>query len=220
MKLYGVNLSPFSAACRLAIYAKGLEDRIQQAPPPGGGLKSPEYLAINPIGKLPSLETSWGHLPESMTICEYLEDEHPEPSLLPASAEGRARARLLARLVDLYVYPPLAVLFRQANPKDGVSEQAQEGVANLVTAFGYLEHSIGRDGLAVGDQLSLADCALVPSLFFAQAMLPRFGRAQAFAEHPALGGYFGRVAKNPHAARVLAELQQALAERMKATASS
>ena len=63
MKLYSVALSPFAARVRMAIYAKKL-DQIEILPPPGGGTKSPEYLAIHPMGKVPALVTvSRGQVP-------------------------------------------------------------------------------------------------------------------------------------------------------------
>ena len=51
MKLYSVDLSPYATRVRMAIHAKGLD--IEIAPPPGGDLKSAEYLAVNPMGKVP-----------------------------------------------------------------------------------------------------------------------------------------------------------------------
>jgi glutathione S-transferase len=215
MRLYGVDLSPFAAACRLAIYAKGLEREVTQVPPLGGDLKSPEYLALNPLGKLPTLDTKGGPIPESMVICEYLEDRFTEPSLLPPSSESRARARLLARMVDLYVYPPLGVLFAQANPKQRDEVVAERGVADLLAQLGHVEHWLSDDGYAVGGTLTLADCSLVPCLFYVRAMLPSFGVTTPFVDHSKLAGYFDRVSQNPHAARVLAELQAALNERWK-----
>ncbi len=96
MKLYSANLSPYSARARLAIYAKGLD--VEIAPPPGG-LKSPEYLALNPMGKAPSLELADGTvIPESEIVVEYLEDAFPARPLRPAKPADAARARVLARL--------------------------------------------------------------------------------------------------------------------------
>ena len=48
MILYAVTLSPFAARVRLALRVKNLDYDLQ--PPPGGSTRSPEYLAINPIG--------------------------------------------------------------------------------------------------------------------------------------------------------------------------
>ena len=55
MKLYGAHLSPFVNKVRLQIALKGL-DAVEFCAPPGGDLKSSDYLALNPIGKVPTLE--------------------------------------------------------------------------------------------------------------------------------------------------------------------
>ena len=215
MKLYGVDLSPFSATCRVALYAKGLEEQIGQVPPPNGGLKSPEYLAINPMGKIPTLDHGGFVLPESTTICEYLEDLYPEPSLLPPNPEDRARSRLLTRIVDLYLYAPIGQLFRQpTDPEERSTPLIDESLAKLLEVLGHLEGWIDRDGYAVGGTLSLADCSLVPALFYSRALLGMFGRPSAFSELAQLRGYFDRISQNAHAAKVLSELQAALGERM------
>ena len=67
MKLYGSDLSPFVQRVKMQIAAKGLE--VEYLPPPGGGLKSEEFLAINPIGKIPCLVTDSGIGWPSMVAC-------------------------------------------------------------------------------------------------------------------------------------------------------
>ncbi len=115
MKLYSAVLSPFASRVRLAIYAKGLD--IEITTPPGGATRSPEYLAINPIGRVPALALDDGSvIPESDTIVEYLDDAFPTPPLRPASAEDKAKARLLARIGDLYLMSQGGGLFGQINP--------------------------------------------------------------------------------------------------------
>lgn len=211
-ELYGSNGSPFSASCRLVIYAKGLEEQFRQQPPVGG-LGSPGYRLINPLGKIPTLATESGPLPESSVICEYLEDRYPAPSLMPPDPAGRARARLLVRIADLYLYPRLSVLARRHDADPGDPE-VEDSIDALSTHLGHLEHWLSADGYAVGEPLTLADCSLVPCLFYVRALLARRHRSQVFEEHPKTAGYFGRVAQNAHAARVLGELQAALRQRM------
>lgn len=211
MKLYNSNLSPFASCVRMVIYAKNLERQVAIAPPPDG-LKSPAYLAINPIGKVPALSLDGWTLPESTVICEYLEERFPQPSLLPASAEDRARARLLMRLVDLYLYPGLLVLFAQANAVGERSEERiTEGFRMVEQASTHVLSWFGSGNHAVGDRLTLADCSLVPALYYVRGMSRVFHR-DPFGAHPKLGEYYHRVAEEPHAAKVVAEMKAALAE--------
>ena len=116
MKLYSVGLSPFAARVRAAIYARGLD--IEIVAPPATGTKSPEYLALNPMGKIPVLVLDDGAtIPESDTIVEYLEDAFAQNPLRPADPAAAAKARLVARVAELYVWPHLSALFPQMNPK-------------------------------------------------------------------------------------------------------
>ncbi len=78
MKLYGRRLSPYVERVCLQIAYKGLGDEIVLTPIPGEDLKSPEYLAISPLGKMPLLEDGDFRLPESAVIAEYIEEKFPE----------------------------------------------------------------------------------------------------------------------------------------------
>ena len=96
MQLYSVNLSPYASRARLAIYAKGLPVEISFPP---GGMKSTEYLGINPIGKAPCLHLDDGTtVPESSTIIEYLKDALPETPLRPKAAVAKVTGELGAAL--------------------------------------------------------------------------------------------------------------------------
>jgi glutathione S-transferase len=219
LKLYNSNLSPFAASVRMAIYAKRIDSEVEVLAPPGGGLKSPEYLAVNPIGKVPSLGLDGWTLPESIVICEYLEDRFPEPSLRPPGAEDRARMRLLMRLVDLYLYPGLLVLFQQLGSPDRSEEKITEAFRTLDHASTHIQHWFGDGTHAVGDRLTLADCVLVPALFYVRSMSRAF-RREPFVGHPRLLAYFERVAAEPAPARVLDEMKAAVAERRQQQAAA
>ena len=84
MKLYGALASPYVARAVLFARLKGME--LEMSQPPGGRPGTPEYKAFSPIGKIPSLEVDGQCIPESETICEYLEDAFPESPAMPADA--------------------------------------------------------------------------------------------------------------------------------------
>jgi len=221
MKLYQTDLSPFASRVRMQIYAKGLEGTTIDVLPPPGGTGSPEYRHMNPTGKIPALDTGTRVLPESEVICEFIEDTFPQPALRPDGPLERAQVRLMARLVDLYLYPRMAPLYGQVDPGHRNAEILARGLSDAdegLTIFERLLLDGGyRDGpFAVGHALTLADCALVPILFFADAVLPMLGRSRAFAAVPAVEGYWRAASETPVARRVLAEMRIALAEMMKA----
>jgi hypothetical protein len=81
---------------RLALAEKGVEYEAEQI-----DLRNrPDWLyEMNPAGKVPVLDDGF-MLPESAVIMEYLDERWPEPALLPAGSEERARARLAVFLFD------------------------------------------------------------------------------------------------------------------------
>jgi glutathione S-transferase len=206
MKLYDLDHSPFAARVRMAIYAKALP--IALVPPPGGA-RSAEYRAINPLGLVPALELDDGTvIPESEIIVEYLEDKFPAPALRPETAEGCASARLLARIADEHLAAPLKQLFEFAKGGESSNEAAATRTA-VDAALGLIERNLAGGSHAVGGRLTGADCALVPLLYFAARAAHLFPGAAPFAPHPRLAAYWRSIARDPVAARVLAELEAA-----------
>lgn len=208
MKLYSGYLSPYASRARLAVYAKGLD--VEILPPPGGP-RSEAYLAINPIGKLPCLVTDDGHaVPESGIIVEYLEALYPERPLTPASPEEATRARLLARIGELYILPPLTRLFDQVKPDTRDQAVVDAASADLARGLDSLEAFLdGAGPYAVGRHLTLADCQLVPTLFFVRAVGPVFGQ-DWITPRPRVAAYARAVAADEHVGRINAELMDAL----------
>jgi glutathione S-transferase len=212
MKLYSTGLSPYAARVRLAIYAKGLD--IEIAPPAGGGLKSAEYLAINPIGKVPSLVLNDGTvIPESDTILEYLEDKFPQKPLRPAVAEDAARARLLARIGDLYVMTAGGALFGQMNPATRDQAAVDAAFAKLDDALAYLNVFLGEGPFALGATFSTADCALAPLLFFVGLFGRTFGKEDLLSKHPKVAAYGRHLHGDATVKKVYAEMQEGLGAR-------
>lgn len=213
MKLYNANLSPFAARCRIQIYAKGLP--VEMAAPPGG-LHSDEYRALSPLGKVPALDLGAGVvLAESEVICEYLEDAFPTPPLRPADPVARARARLVSRVVDLYLVPPLSALFGQMNPKTRDAKLVEEKLGETQLRFDQLERLVDGAPFAIGDALGLADCALAPFLFFATRLLPMLGAGDPLAARPKLARVHAATQAHPAVAKTTDEMNVALQEMLK-----
>ena len=213
MKLYTADLSPFATRVRIALYAKGLSD-VELAPPPGG-LKSPEYLAMNPMGKMPALQLDDGTvIPESEIILEYLEDAFPGAPLRPASAEDRARARLISRMIDLYLMVPGLSLFGQMNPATRDQAAVDAAVAKIRDSLAHIEAFMGPGPFAIAADFTTADCALASALFFMGVFGQVFATGDLLAGHPKLTAYWTHAQSHPAVAKGVAEMQKALAERM------
>jgi glutathione S-transferase len=210
MKLYSVGLSPFAARVRASIYVKGLD--IEIVAPPEAGTKSPEYLALNPMGKIPVLVLDDGTtLPESETIVEYLEDVFPQKPLRPASPEARARARLIARVGELYVWPHISALFPQMNPKTRDQAVVDAAFAGLRQGLVHLEGFLGEGPFAACAAFTTADGWLIPALFFIGMAGGTFGVSDLLAPHAKLTAYAKAMSADPVAQKLTAEMQAGLA---------
>jgi glutathione S-transferase len=210
MKLYNAYLSNFASKCRLAIYEKNAP--VELVPIPGGDLKSPEYLKIYPMGKTPSLEVDGQIIGESEVINEYLEEKFPATPLLPKDAEGRARSRSISRFHDLYLEPPLRALFPQATAKEKDTKLIGEKLTDIKTRLDQLDGMLSSGPYALGAAFTLADCALVPTMFFLNVMLPILGAPSPTDGRPKLAAWWAKVQERPSAQKVLGEQQQALME--------
>jgi len=207
MKLYGLLASPYVARCWLTIAAKGgdgVDLEVYE-----GGIKSDDYLAMSPMGKMPLLVDGDIALPESAMICEYLDQKLPGPALMPGDAAGQARVRLLTHIADLYLARPSSELSRAAPGETG--DQVSNAIASADAAFGYLEHLIGDGGLAYGNRLTLADCCLQPSVNFARLVLAKHGAADKLDGHPRLARWWRAVAEQPALQDALAQIDADIA---------
>src|SRR5450432_382380 len=216
-KLYTADLSPYSARVRMQIYAKGITDIVFELPEHWG---MPKFRERFPIGRVPVLDIDGDLIPESEVIVGYLEEIYPERSLLGGTPRETAHIRTLARISDIYILNNTFMLSRltgalgrqtpAAARDNAVSDQlAGEVVRNLKA----LDKFIGTDGFACSGRLTLADCALVPGLFFVETVLPA---AAVDSPIPALANvatYWAAIQKNEHAARVLIELRRGVEER-------
>ncbi len=162
IKLYGAIASPYVA--RVVMYAKLRGIDLPLCEVPGGNMKGPEYLKLNPIGKIPTLDVDGRGLPESSVICDYLDDAFPGTPGLPADAYDRARSRLVARFVDVYLAPQAGPLFRQLNPEKRDQKAVDTGAAEIAKAFRYIEHFMDAGPFVVGNTPTVGDCALGPYL--------------------------------------------------------
>ncbi|MBB3141426.1 maleylacetoacetate isomerase [Halomonas organivorans] len=174
--LYGYFRSSAAYRVRIALNLKGLA--YDQAPVNlvKGEQRGEAHLARHPQGLVPVLETDDGlRLTQSLAICEYLEECHPTPALLPEHPADRARVRALAQLVACEIHPldNLRVL-KYLVGELGVDDAAKlawyrhwvhEGFAALET---QLSREAGSGEFCHGDTPTLADICLVPQVFNAE----------------------------------------------------
>jgi glutathione S-transferase len=208
MKLYNVYASNFASKCRLAIYEKNAP--VELVPIPGNDFQSPEYLMIYPLGMTPALEVDGQIIGESEVINEYLEEKFPTTPLLPKRAEDRARSRGISRFHDLHLEPPLRALYPQATTKEKDTALIGQKLAEVNRRLDQLEGMLSDGPYALGVAFTLADCALVPTMFFMTLMLPMLGTASPTEARPKLASWWARVQERPTVQRVLGEQREGL----------
>ncbi len=202
--LYGADISPFAQRVALQLEYKGLEFRVE---PPPGGLKSDTFRDLNPIGKIPLLEADGVILPESEIICEYIEEVHPEPRLLPIDPADRARGRLISRICDLYVMNPMAPLFANLSRKSRDQAVVDDALRTIKKGLQALDHWIAPEPFATAGMLTLADFAAAPILRYVAEYPPIFGMTQPFADFGNIATYYAKCREDPHVDRGLARIE-------------
>jgi maleylacetoacetate isomerase len=182
-RLYTYWRSSAAFRVRIALSLKGLE--YESVPKhllrDGGEQRKPDYLAVNPQGLIPALADDGFVIPQSLAICEYLEEIHPEPRLLPGSARDRATVRGMAMVVacdthPLNNLPIMGYLRREFGADDAavnrwVAHWIDRGFTALERWVGAIPGApgeAGRQRFCFGDAPTLADVCLVPQMYNAR----------------------------------------------------
>jgi glutathione S-transferase len=178
VKLYMFPFAPNAAKVRLYLAEKrvaGGEIEVEEVLVNliESDQKKADFLKMNPFGTVPVLEADDGSfLHESLSIIEYLEELHPEPSMWGPNPESRAQARQLERIADLGVLIGAAREIHNTNSPLGLP-------ANPPVAAHYRERwekavhhleSVMADGrpFLAGERVTVADCTLQGALQFAR----------------------------------------------------
>jgi glutathione S-transferase len=189
---------PFSSYCQKALIAFYENDipfefRMLSPDEPANGA---EFAKLWPIQRFPILVDDGRTILEATTIIEYLEANHPGPTvLIPRDAAEAVEVRMLDRVFDNYVMTPQGGIVFNAlrEEKDRDPFGAQRNRKMLETAYAWLDERMADREWAVGESFSLADCAAAPSLFYADwthAIDPKFTSLIAYRKrllaHPSV----------------------------------
>ncbi len=176
MRLHGYYRSTASWRVRIGLALKGVGAEATSHHLRKGEQRAPGFLAINPQGLLPALETDDGTpITQSLAILEWLEETHPQPPLLPRDPLARAQVRAFALAIACDIHPVqnlkvLAKLRALGQPEDAVNAWARDVITDGLTACESLV-ATSPGPFLFGDAPTMADLCLVPQLFNAR----RFG---------------------------------------------
>jgi GST-like protein len=173
LTLISAPVSGYAMRIRYLAAKKGLAASAMEIKLPAdfGGLKGPEYLALNPLGKMPALiiHDPPGAQPsalfESKVIADYIIDRFASdgPSFVPKTAERRAVGHLVASICDTYVGQLQPYMYK---PYAGEVDRLAR-VQEMGSAFDAIESVLDSRGPYVcGEEISIGDVALFGKFVF------------------------------------------------------
>lgn len=170
--LYSYFRSSAAYRVRIALNLKNIEYEICPVHllKNGGEQFKVDFLALNPLGRVPVLVVQNTVLTQSSAIIEYLEEAYPVPPLLPADAIGRAYVRSLAQLIACDIHPLnnlrvtdyLKGALKYEFQQTWRSHWIQEGFTALEQ---LLQKSDDRGRYCFGDTPGMADVFLIPQVY-------------------------------------------------------
>jgi glutathione S-transferase len=157
--------SPYAWRVWLALEHKAIPYERKVLSFAEGDLKKPDYLAINPRGKVPAIVDGDLRLYESTAIVEYLEDAYPDygKRLFPGSVRDRALVRRLVCEAESYFVPPMNRLVQRVlftKPEEWDAERIAAARDEVAAELERWVQALRGDYLA--GPLSAADFALYP----------------------------------------------------------
>ena len=161
--------------------------------------KKPDFLKLNPYGKVPVIIDGATVLYESLIINEYLEEKYPEIPLMPKDAGKRGRLRILIDYGMNHLDPPY-----QKIRKEAMKDEKERDPQAIEAARKELKHLLGRFEREIGDHAYLGgDFSLLDA-----ALIPRFARMLGMGVLPdpsltKVGQWLERMKQRPSVQKIL-----------------
>lgn len=190
MMLYDYWRSSAAYRVRIALNLKGIAYEKVPVDLRLGEQGKQAHLSRQPQGLVPALQISDDEcLTQSLAILEWLEEEHPDPALLPKDATMRAKTRSLMNQIAADIHPlnNLRVLKYLVNDLGLSEEQKTQWYHHWIgVGFSALEKQLGDGPYCMGDKLTYADVCLIPQVYNAyrfEAPMDAFPKIRAIYQH-------------------------------------
>lgn len=175
IKLYDFKSSPNCQRVKVVLAEKNLPYEIVSIDLTKKEQKNPDYLKMNPYGKVPVLTDDSTELYESLIINEYLEEKYPNPPLMPKDPAKKAKGRILvdygmAHFDSAYQKLRMELMKEAKEQSQPIIDGAKGDLKKLLQRF---EDELGDQQYLLGD-FSLVDADLIP----------RFTRLEGFGVLP------------------------------------
>lgn len=201
MKIIDEPRAPNPRRVRMFLREKGIEITFEPLSLLKLEHKTEVFRQLNPFASVPTLVFDDGStLSESVAICRYFEELHPEPALFGKGARVRAEVEMWQRRVELNLFQAVAHCFRHTHPAMAVMEQpqiAQWGEVNrgrVSATLALIESHLGRNRFLANETFTIADITLLVAVDF---MKPAKIERPAGLVH--LDRWYGEVASRPSA---------------------
>ncbi|QSA96308.1 glutathione S-transferase family protein [Methylococcus sp. EFPC2] len=197
MKLYYHPASPFARKPRIAAALLGIELETQVVDILAGAGQAPDYLRLNPHGKVPTLVDGDFSLWESNAIVQYLGEKAADTSLFPRDSRSRAdilrwqfwESTTWAPPSGVFIYENVLKPLLGQGEADG--EEIRKATEKFVRAAKVLDDHLAQHSWLVGDTLTVADTSVAAVLMYAEtARYPLDGY-----EH--IHAWFGKIRQLP-----------------------
>jgi glutathione S-transferase len=152
LKFYSNALSLYSRPVWIALLEKKLPFELIELALDGDQWQ-PEFLAINPFGRVPVLVDDGFSIYESLSILDYLELQYPTPSFLPTDIKILTVVRMIETLALHELIPAMLTLIRVTNNENATNQSNQQITAML----NFLDKQLNNCLYIAGNQLSLAE---------------------------------------------------------------
>ncbi|MFL5168689.1 MAG: glutathione S-transferase family protein [Microvirga sp.] len=173
MKLYDTGRAPNPRRVRVFLAEKGVTVPVVSIDLARLEHKAPAYVAVNPLQRTPALELDDGTvISESIAICRYFEELHPEPPLFGTGALERARVEMWQRRLEFGLLGTVAAVFRHLHPAMAemeVPQVAAWGETNkprVIEFLRFLDGELADRRFIAGDRFSVADITGLVGLDF------------------------------------------------------
>lgn len=167
-RLYHFALSPFCRKVRLTLAEKKIEVELVEE---RYWEPSQEFLRRNPAGKVPILRMDGRVMSESQAICEFIDETHPTPPLMPRDPDARYEVRRLCAWFDDKFHEEVTskLLYERVNKKVMKlgypdSKNVKSGAQAIKYHLDYMAWLLDQRRWLAGDHMTLADFAAAAHL--------------------------------------------------------
>ncbi|NDB13921.1 MAG: glutathione S-transferase family protein [Betaproteobacteria bacterium] len=185
MILHDLSAGMHPRRVRIFMAEKGLSIERREVDAAGGANAMPDFLRLNPLGKLPVLELDDGSaIAESLAICRYLEAIHPQPPLMGKTPQASAHIEMWTLRMDHELSQPIALAFVHSSDfyrgrLEQVPEVALWARTRALQTMTWLDGELAGRSHIAGEDYSLADIVAQCAFVLGKAVSLRIPAAQA-----------------------------------------